>query len=106
MKKYGNILGLIVFFNFYTAGIFPAVIHSALPDTLVVVDTLNNPRTSFVDSLQNTIKDATSYLQQNSVPVKIDSVVKVVKPDYKYIVLKPYGVVSPDSSFFVKNEGI
>ena len=104
MKKYVNILGLIVLFNFYTAGIFPAVIHSALPDPLVVVDTLNNPRTSFVDSLQNTIKEATSYLQQNSVPVKIDSVVKVVKPDYKYIVLKPYGVVSPDSSFFVKNE--
>ena len=66
MKKYVKILSLIVFVNFYAAGVFSAVRYTALTDTLTVVDTTNNPRSSFGDSLRISKPDTTQLLPNNT----------------------------------------
>ncbi|HNX12166.1 MAG TPA: DUF3078 domain-containing protein [Paludibacteraceae bacterium] len=104
MKKYVKILSLIVFVNFYAAGVFSAVRYTALTDTLTVVDTTNNPRSSFGDSLRISKPDTTQLLPNNTLLQKNDSVFHAVKPVYKYTLLTPSGAVNVDNSYFVNKD--
>ncbi len=104
MKKYVKILSLIVFVNFYAAGVFSAERYTVLTDTLTVVDTTNNPRSSFGDSLRISKPDTTQLLPNNTLSQKNDSMVHAVKPVYKYTLLAPSGVVNADNSFFVNKD--